>query len=635
MINLSEAQKEIVNSPFDMAIQVLASAGSGKTRVLTERARYILKNTKKEGVIALTFTNKAAEEMLSRLEGEEGLEKRTWITTVHAVAKRILEQYGHAIGLPSELHVYERDHDRKTVFLQSLHNNGLDVDAFLNVADPKTRKNRQRTIQKYMERFSVIKRELLSEAEIKERFSKNPKFFNIYLAYQSSLLESGGIDFDDILVYAHRILLEQPWCGRVYRARYKHVCVDEAQDLNKAQYEFIKALCGDQIKSILMVGDPNQMIYGFNGSSHDYLCQKFVQDFDPLIFELKENYRSSSAVIHLANKLNPGSQIESSFVLSGRSHVEALSNEEEEANWVCNKIVELTQEKDSPEIEGNINLSNMVVIARNRFVFFNIESCLQKKNIPYSLKKSERQLEPFSTFGKILDLGIRLRLNSKDWVDGKKLCSILKIDFPTKWGSDDLLLKFSSASEESEIPFPELQSKLLKSLHDLNVADPNLPKLYEEFRSLIESLGHNIQSNSDDSANDELERSLQELIYYKNCWTNFKKRGLGDTLSAFRNSMALGQLTDDFNPVGLTLSTVHTMKGLEKDIVFLIGMCEGVFPDYRSTSPAEIQEERNNAFVAVTRARRWIYITYPKKRKMPWGDIKLQKPSRFVVEMEK
>ncbi len=176
MINLSEAQKKIVDSPFDRAIQVLASAGSGKTRVLTERARHILKSTKKEGVIALTFTNKAAEELLSRLDGESGLEKRAWITTVHAVAKRILEQYGHAIGLPSELHVYERDHDRKTVFLQSLHDNGLDVDSFLNVADPKTRKNRQRTIQNYMERFSVIKRELLSESEIKDRFSKNPNF---------------------------------------------------------------------------------------------------------------------------------------------------------------------------------------------------------------------------------------------------------------------------------------------------------------------------------------------------------------------------------------------------------------------------------------------------------------------------
>ena len=115
--------------------------------------------------------------------------------------------------------------------------------------------------------------------------------------------------------------------------------------------------------------------------------------------------------------------------------------------------------------------------------------------------------------------------------------------------------------------------------------------------------------------------------------TRFKRKGLGNSLVAFRNAMALGQLTEDFEASGLTLSTVHTMKGLEKDIVFLMGMCEGVFPFYKAISPQEIEEERNNAFVAITRAKRWIYITYPKQRKMPWGGIKWQNPSRFVKEI--
>ncbi|UVC12435.1 ATP-dependent helicase (plasmid) [Rhizobium sp. TH2] len=132
----------------------------------------------------------------------------------------------------------------------------------------------------------------------------------------------------------------------------------------------------------------------------------------------------------------------------------------------------------------------------------------------------------------------------------------------------------------------------------------------------------------------ELERSLSELHEFHDRWTLFKSKGMGSSLVAFRNAMALGQLAGDQQTAGLALSTVHTMKGLEKDIVFLVQMCEGVFPDYRAQSAAQIDEERNAMFVAVTRARRWLYITYPHSRKMPWGDVRSQKRSRFLDEIE-
>lgn len=630
MINLSTAQSNIVHAPIGQPMQVLASAGSGKTRVLTERVRHIIENTHKEGVIALTFTNKAAEEMLARLDDLEGIEERCWIATIHAVAQRILDQYGYAIGLPSELHIYERDQDRKKVFLQSLHENGIDVDALLNVSDKNTTKNRERIIQNYMDQFSNVKRELLNEEEVKEKYAIDDNFWLIFQAYQDALLESGSIDFDDILVYAHRILLEQPWCGDIYRAKYKHVCVDEAQDLNKAQYEFIKTLCGDKIKNVMMVGDPDQMIYGFNGSSCDYLCHQFIKDFGPNKFELNENYRSSKAVIRLANNIKPSSQVESKFARNGKSQIEAQQDEESEALWICNKINELLQTKNDPDIEGEISISNMVVIARNRFVFQTLKKYLEEKQIPHSLKKGERQVEPSSIFGKILDLAIRLRLNPKDWVDGKKLCVVLKIDIPDAWGGEDLLQKFANAARDSDIPFPEIQAHLLRAIQELDLEQPNIPKLCGDFTKTIKALG----SNPSLEADGELERSLQELQDFRGCWTTFKRKGLGESLSSFRNAMALGQLTEDYDPSGLTLSTVHTMKGLEKDIVFLMGMCEGVFPDYRARTKQEIEEERNNAFVAVTRSRRWIYITYPQRRKMPWGDSKVQKPSRFIVKMQ-
>ena len=215
-MKLSQDQSTIVSAPIGQAMQVLASAGSGKTRVLTERVRHIINNTKKDGVIALTFTNKAAEEMLNRLEDLDGVNERCWIATIHSVAQRILEQYGHTIGLPSELHIYERDEDRKTIFIQSLRDSDINIDAFLDVSDKNTKKNREAKIHTRLEQFATVKRELLvDDLEISNKFAKNKKFLSVYRSYQEALIQSGGIDFDDILVYAYQILSDQPWCGDI------------------------------------------------------------------------------------------------------------------------------------------------------------------------------------------------------------------------------------------------------------------------------------------------------------------------------------------------------------------------------------------------------------------------------------
>ncbi|SFN69004.1 ATP-dependent helicase [Xenorhabdus japonica] len=629
-MNLSNAQRQIVEAPMDTAIQVLASAGSGKTRVLTERVRHILGKTKKDGVIALTFTNKAAEEMSARLTDFDQVE-RTWIATIHSVAQRILEKYGHTVGLPSELHIYDRDKDRMEVFMQSLREDGIDIDDYLAITDSKELKSRERNLQSYMDIFSKIKRELLTELEVTELYPNN-NIWKIYQDYQTALLNSGGIDYDDILVYAHRILLTHDWIAKIYRSQYKHVCVDEAQDLNKAQYEFIKVLCGDVIKSVLMVGDPNQMIYGFNGSSKDYLCSSFINDFTPQQFELKENYRSTKAVIRTANKLRPRSQAEIDYALEGGVSISEFDSEEDEATAVVATIKKLLDLKVHDEIEGEISLGNMVVIGRNRFVFGKLEKCLEDNSIPYSLRKGERQLEPSTRFGKVLDYAIRVKLNSKDWVDGKKLCQVLRISEPANWTTNvlrEMAAQISSAVDE----YTTIFEKLLFTIDNLDVENPKIPKLIKEFNGLLTSLVENHNGISDDKIED-VKLSIEELKEFSGTWTRFKRKGLSDSLVAFRNALALGQLSESSIDEGLTLSTVHTMKGLEKDIVFLIGMCEGVFPDYRARTAKELNEERNNAFVAVTRAKRWLYVSYPKQRMMPWGNLRFQQKSRFISEIE-
>jgi DNA helicase-2/ATP-dependent DNA helicase PcrA len=503
---------------------------------------------------------------------------------------------------------------------------------FLNISDEGGGKQREKVITQYMNQFSVIKRELLNESEIRKRYeSSDEHLFEIYRAYQESLLDSGGIDFDDILVYTNRILLEQPWCGQIYRAKYKHLCVDEAQDLNKAQYEFVRSLCGDEIKSVLMVGDPNQMIYGFNGSSEKFLCECFPKDFTAAKYELKENYRSSKAVISLANKLKKNSQKESDYALVGKVEIITdLQDEYAEASWIVDKIQKLLTMKENEEIEGEISLEKMVVIARNQYVFQKLEEVLAERQIPCSLKKTERLVEPSSDFGKILDLGIRIRLNPKDWVDGKRLCAILKVQEPKTWGQADILTQFAAGIKEQNCGLFRIFADLLLVIQGLDESAPNFPKLIFDFSG---SLKIEAKKSSGETDLAEFERALIELEEFNKYWINFKRKGLGESLSAFRNAMALGQLTEDINTSGLTLSTVHTMKGLEKDIVFLMGMTEGTFPDYRARSNREIEEERNNAFVAITRSRRWLYITYPQCKMMPWQDTKPQHQSRFITEM--
>lgn len=631
MMALSQAQEKVVKAEIGVAIQVLASAGSGKTRVLTERVRHLIASSKKGSVIALTFTNKAAEEMRERLLDTDDIDERAWISTIHSVAQRIIEQYGHTIGLPTELHIYERDADRMEVFVQSLRDDGVNIDEYLDVTDSRQKRDRQRVMQNYMNIFSTIKRELYVREDVEENYSDGARIWKIYQDYQNALLAGGGIDYDDILIKAHQILLTQDWVANIYRAKYKHLCVDEAQDLNRAQYEFIKAFCGDLIKSILMVGDPHQMIYGFNGSSSEFLCKDFLEDYSPLTFELKENYRSSKAVISAANKLKPNSQSELEAALQGGMTIEALDDEYIEAYWVRSQVNHLIDLKTHPEIEGDITLDRMVVIARNRFVFSALEEELKGNNIPYALKKSERHEEPSSLFGKILDYSLRVKLNSKSWVDGKKLCALLKVSSPEEWGKEGLLTSWSTAIKDSKLKFVHLQSGLLKAVDNLDADSPNIRKFVRDFENQLKELATTAQNDSDKS---EIERSLSELIDFKQRWTRFKQKGLGDSLQAFRNAMALGQLSDDPVNGGLTLSTVHTMKGLEKDIVFIIGMCEGVFPDYRAKTEDDINEERNSAFVAVTRAKRWLYISYPKRRTMPWGDVRAQSPSRFIREIQ-
>jgi DNA helicase-2/ATP-dependent DNA helicase PcrA len=235
-------------------------------------------------------------------------------------------------------------------------------------------------------------------------------------------------------------------------------------------------------------------------------------------------------------------------------------------------------------------------------------------------KKGDRVSEPLTQIGKVLDYAIRYKLNPKDWVDGKKLCDAIHVKYPAEWINSSQLQEFAQMQNN------EVIRQMLIGINNIDIDNPNIPKLCKSIRLSIEK-------NTSDMSDQEKEQAIMEIDNYIGLWTNFKLRGLGDSLAAFRNALSLRQLAEEAPDDGITLSTVHTMKGLENDIVFLIGMCEGVFPDYRAKTKKQIDEELNNAYVAVTRAKRWLYISYPKIRIMPWGDSKVQIPSRYLKDL--
>lgn len=605
MYNLSDEQKNVVEYSIGKPICLIASAGSGKTRVITERIKYILSHTNRESIVAITFTNKASEEMQDRLSNQDNIEERCFISTIHSLAQSIVESYGHTIGLADNLHIYERAKDKQQIFLQSFSKNGLQLENYFTINNEKQYK---KEINEWFEKFANIKRELLYEDDIEDHATS--LLFN---NYQNNLLESGGIDFDDLIYYAYKILMNNHHCRRVYQVKYKHILIDEAQDLNKSQYEFIKMFCGDN-QSILMVGDPNQNIYSFNGSSANYLCEKFSIDFKFVKkLSLTKNYRSSTAIINLSNKIKKNAQKNNDSAIEGKSDFKEYCSDVAEAEGIRDEIKKIISQHTHTDIEGNITLDNMVVIARNRFQFTVLQGVLEKANINYILNKSEYNVEPTSLSGKILDFAIRVKLNPKDWIAQKSLAKLLDVNQSTQQTLDTIS---HSIQNNGNIPYYLSQKLIINSVNNLDVDSPKIHTICED---IIKTLQEE-ENDCLDGKEDEKERSILEITELKDNFIKFKNSGLGESLYSFRNALVLGKLQQTtIHENAILLSTVHTMKGLEKDIVFLMGMYDGGFPDYRADTQEKLDEESNNLFVAITRAKRWIFISYPKKRQNPWN----------------
>lgn len=614
---LSKTQRRIVEHG-DGALLVLAGPGAGKTRVLTERVRFLIDAPSANyRILALTFTNKAANEMKERLKNATRVQQRSFIGTLHAFCMEVLANRGKPVGVRGLPSIIESYQDRKQMLLDAVQS---DRDLKFALLERGGDRSRERTLSEWLDVISRFKSSLVMPSMVAKGFDRR-----LYEAYDAQLRASAVFDFDDLLFLSYRLFEEHPTVGRFYRRQYRFICIDEAQDLNEAQYRVLCALCRDEHRNVMLVGDPRQAIYTWNGGDPKYL-DLFVRDFSAETTELTENFRNSRSVVQAAQLLDNTYEVEGQLPIEGEVVLQVCEDEEEEATFVSDTIERLIHD-GHPDIEGPITAERIAVLGRNRFVFENLESELQNRGLPYFKKISMASHEFASNLLKEFELVLRVVSNSHDRLH---LGMLIKA-----WDLPTTVEEFRSALRNREpVDFLRSVVKTARSGNADVIAEALVrcvprPESFDLPRGL-----RAIEDRLVSSSVEEREMVLRDLKEWREAWGVFVRTQPGGqhNISSFLGHVALGT-TEQVSKEGIALLTVHSAKGMEFEVVFLIGMSDGTFPDYRANSPSEKAEERRNAFVACTRSRRLLFLSYPEVKIMPWGDPRGVEQSVFFREL--
>src|SRR3990167_1357670 len=617
-IRLSPDQNRAVDHT-NGALLVVAGPGSGKTRVLTERIRRLLGEEKGHfQILALTFTNKAANEMTERLQDIPNIAERAFIGTLHKFCMEVLAKRGKPVGIDGLPQIFSASQDRRSILTRAINDDPELLHQLKLAGDHREQVKR---IDSWLRKIIQYKSQLLRSIEIDDEIDRK-----IFEGYQAELRASGAVDFDDLLLLSYQLFEERPKIADFYRRLYRFICIDEAQDLNGAQYGVLRALCGDEYKNVMMVGDKKQSIYCFNTADPRYM-DEFTNDFDAMVIELHENFRSSRAVVEAAKKLDSAYLAEvDKLPIKGTVELLIGENEDDEAKLVLQKINELCK-NGHPDVEEPIRLESCAVLGRTRYTLLKIEEKLREQNLPY-YKQLKADHESESNLALEFELCLRLLVNPKDQ---------LHLDvLQKKWGIESLAQKAkekravsglefiahlaSQSIDKKAIVITKATSELLASNGIIRM--PNALDILDEY-------GKN-------SADEDDKRAIWEDIkVLRGEWNRFLRieRESANDLASFLTHMALGTMQQPRQD-GLALLTVHSSKGLEFDVIFVVGMSDGTFPDYRANQNGKTKaEEKRNAFVAVTRSKRLLYLSYPQSKIMPWGSPRNQIPSPFLKDM--
>ena len=605
-VRLSPQQIEVV-SHVDGPLLVIAGPGSGKTRVLTERVRTLLEGVSGHfRVLALTFTNKAADEMRERLADLGDERNRAFVGTLHSFCLDMLSERGKFVGIDGVPNIFEQFKDRKEILLKAIAEDPVLDQEIDHIGDAK---GRARRVEEWLQMISRIKAHPITYAVLEDEMMKR-----VLDAYDAGMRACNAYDFDDLLLLTYQLLTNNPKLADFYRRLYRFICIDESQDLNEAQYAVICALCGPTFKNVMLVGDPKQSIYGFNTSSPKYM-ERFEEDFGAKRIELTENFRSSRAVVEKARALDPNYSVSGQVPIAGECVVFVAENQEIEAKQIVDRMEALFK-SGHPDIEGTVTPSSCAVLGRTRFVLLAVEKELQSRSIPfYRRLTSNRENE--SDLVEDFQLALRLVGNPRDRPHFTMLAKRWNVPAPVT--PSETISMLEAMTDASSKPESAVVTRALKAMVN------NGTKL-----DLVPAF--NVLKGYADTLDEDGKRAIYEdVAVFSEEWDQYlRATNSGRSLASFMSSKALGA-TQKATRNGVGLLTVHSAKGLEFDVVFLAGMAEGTFPDFRARPGPTMEEEKRSAFVAVTRSRRLLFLSYPEWRLMPWGDMRKQLPSRFIA----
>ena len=632
---LNPQQKKAVETT-EGPLLVVAGAGSGKTSVLTRRVAYLIEENQVApwSILAITFTNKAASEMKSRIQDLLGpVAESVWISTFHSLGVGILRRDADKIGYTKNFTIADSG-EQRTLIKRILKDLNYDVKQY----DPRA----------ILGQISKAKNMLLEPEDYEEQVASpfEKVAAKVYKAYQTELKRGGIMDFDDLIMQTLKLLKTNKDVLHFYQNKFRYILVDEYQDTNQAQYELCQLLAA-QYKNICVVGDADQSIYGWRGANMENILnfEKDYKDSEVNTIMLEQNYRSTGHILSAANSVienNVNRKVKNLWTDKGdgeKVNYYRASNGNDEAYFIISKIKE--------EVKKGRSYKDFSVLYRTNAQSRNIEEILVKSNIPYKIVGGHK----FYDRKEIKDILAYLKIiaNPNDSMSLNRI-----INTPKRGIGPTTMAKFNGFASENNFGMLEAFNNLALAPITGSAAT-KLNKFGDSFRDIVKyAQDHNVTELTEKILDEfgyldalradktlEAEARLENIQEFLGVTKRFddnyepedeETNSLEDFLAEVSLLSDQDDLEDEGNEV--TLMTLHAAKGLEFPVVFLIGMEEGIFPISRALNdPAELEEERRLAYVGITRAREELYLTNAMSR-MLYGRIQANPASRFIDEID-
>ena len=614
--SLNEKQKEAVLYN-DGPLLIIAGAGAGKTKTLTTKIAYLIENdmARPYNILAITFTNKAAKEMKDRiykLIGDEA--KKIQISTFHSFGLKLLRENYETLGYEKNFVIMDSD-DSLTVVKKIIKDLGYDP----KVYNPRAIRNKISGCKNEMMTPDTYERYAISDYEkvVQQVFEK----------YEKKLKKNNSVDFDDLLLLPIELFKKNPDILEKYQDLYKYILIDEYQDTNEAQYILTKMISAKNRK-ITCVGDDSQSIYSFRGANYKNILN-FEKDYkDAHTILLEENYRSTSTILDAANQvIKNNKQRKDKNLWTSRGIGEKIKyyrayNEKDEAQYTIRKIKEL--------VNRNVQYKDIAILYRTNAQSRVLEEEMLKENLPYRVIGSFY----FYSRKEIKDLIAYLRLihNSKDNISllrvintPKRGIGLKTIDNLTKKADEEGTSIYDAITTGKELEFKKIIEKLKNISNELT--------LTELIDKVLDASGMRQELESEKTLESEVR--LENLEEFKSITKSFEEKEGLVSLEDFLLEISLISDVEEYkdDPNRISLMTVHSVKGLEFDHVFVVGMEEGIFPHMNSLMEnSELEEERRLCYVAITRAKDDLHLVNARRRTL-YGKEQINPVSRFIGEI--